>query len=133
LDKLGLSGSEEDRPAVRSRDIVDIMEGHEGQGYGLSTDEELGIMGIILSCWINNVKVSTFSWFLAQLVEISSQTGIVLDPVYTLKGVRGMLMELNKNPKRFRGNRILYIHTGSFVTIAHPTDKHACVCPNMLL
>ena len=37
LDKLGLS-------VVRSRDIVDIIEGHEGRGYGLSTDEELGII-----------------------------------------------------------------------------------------
>ena len=47
LDKLGLSvseGSGEDRPAVRSRDIVDIIEGHKGRGYGLSTDEELGII-----------------------------------------------------------------------------------------
>jgi hypothetical protein len=47
LDKLGLSGSEEDRPAVRSRDIVDIMEGYEGRGYGLSTDEELGIIKVL--------------------------------------------------------------------------------------
>ena len=47
LDKLGLSvseGSGGDRPVVRSRDIVDIIEGHEGRGYGLSTDEELGII-----------------------------------------------------------------------------------------
>ena len=49
-------------------------------------------------------------------MEISSQTGIVLDPVYTLKGVRGMLTELKKNPNRFKGNRILYIHTGNFST-----------------
>ena len=47
LDKLGLSvseGSGGDRPTVRSRDIVDIIEGYEGRGYGLSTDEELGII-----------------------------------------------------------------------------------------
>ena len=47
LDKLGLSSSEgsgEDRPTVQSRDIVDIIEGYEGRGYGLSTDEELGII-----------------------------------------------------------------------------------------
>ena len=48
----------------------------------------------------------------AQLVEIVSQTGISLDPVYTLKGVRGMLGEMEKNPGRFAGKRILYIHTG---------------------
>ena len=47
LDKLGLFGSEgsgEDRPIVQSRDIVDIIEGYKGWGYGLSTDEELGII-----------------------------------------------------------------------------------------
>ena len=44
LTKLGLSEGSEGRPAVRSRDIVDIIEGYEGRGYGLSTDEELGIV-----------------------------------------------------------------------------------------
>ena len=47
-----------------------------------------------------------------QLIEIASSTGIVLDPTYTLKGVQGLLGELEKNPTRFKGNRILYIHTG---------------------
>ena len=39
-------------------------------------------------------------------------TGLSLDPCYTLKGVRGMLGEMNSNPTRFKGTRILYIHTG---------------------
>ena len=43
LIKLGLSEDSEGRPAARSRDIVDIIEGYKGQGYALSTDEELGI------------------------------------------------------------------------------------------
>ena len=75
------------------------------------------------------------SLILAQLVEISSQTGIVLDPVYTLKGVRGMLTELKKNPKRFKGNRILYIHTGSLITNFLPKIdcSYAQVCPDVLL
>ena len=41
-----------------------------------------------------------------------SKTGVPLDPVYTLKGVRGMLGELRNNPTVFSGKRILYIHTG---------------------
>ena len=111
LNKLGLSKGSEGRPALRSRDIVDIIEGYKGRGYGLSTDEELGIPIVRLA---PSRFLSFFFFTLAQLVEISSQTGIVLDPVYTLKGVRGMLTELKKNPKRFKGNRILYIHTGNF-------------------
>ena len=39
-------------------------------------------------------------------------TGVILDPVYTLKGVRGMLCEMQVNPARFLGTRVLYIHTG---------------------
>ena len=112
LDKLGLSKGSEGKPGVRSKDIVDIIEEYEGRGYGLSTDEELGMMMHVDFSVIMSRYQSCF-FNLAQLVEISSQTGIVLDPVYTLKGVRGMLAELKKNPQRFKGNRILYIHTGN--------------------
>ena len=31
---------------VKSRDILDIIDGHKGKGYGISTKEELGIKGI---------------------------------------------------------------------------------------
>ena len=51
--------------------------------------------------------------FLAEyILEISSSTGVLIDPVYNIKTVRGMLAEMTHNPKRFQGNRILYIHTG---------------------
>ena len=75
--------------ALRSRNIVDIIEGYKGQGYGLSTQEELD-----------------------QLLEVFTATGVPVDPVYTLKGVRGMLSELADNPRRFAGKRVLYLHTG---------------------
>ena len=52
------------------------------------------------------------SFCTAQLLEITTGTGIVLDPVYTLKGVRGMLAEMRTNPTRFLGKRVLYLHTG---------------------
>ena len=43
LNKLGLSqGVEGGRCGLKSRDIVDIIDGYKGQGYALSTDEELG-------------------------------------------------------------------------------------------
>ncbi len=75
--------------ALRSQNIVDIIEGYKGQGYGLSTQEELD-----------------------QLLEVFTATGVPVDPVYTLKGVRGMLSELADNPRRFAGKRVLYLHTG---------------------
>lgn len=43
LDKLGLSEDSKGRPALRSKDIIDIVDGYQGHGnYGPSTDEELG-------------------------------------------------------------------------------------------
>ena len=45
LSKLGLSQGVEGRRCglkLKSRDIVDIIDGYKGQGYALSTDEELG-------------------------------------------------------------------------------------------
>ena len=43
---------------------------------------------------------------------ISSQSGVILDPVYTVKAVNGMLTEMSINPQRFKGKRVLFIHTG---------------------
>jgi len=70
----------------RARDIVHIIDGYKGIGYGKNTDEELQL-----------------------LCEIATKTGIVLDPSYTFKAVRGMLLESNV---LFAGHKVLFIHTG---------------------
>ncbi len=41
LQAFGLTTDREGKP-LRSRDIVDVIEGYKGLGYGLSTEEELG-------------------------------------------------------------------------------------------
>lgn len=74
---------------VQAEEIIDIIDGYKGRGYGLSTQHEL-----------------------ESILEISRTTGIMMDPVYNIKAVRGMLTEMKFNPTRFRGQRILYIHTG---------------------
>ena len=55
-------------------------------------------------------------------MDTARSTGIILDSVYTAKAARGMVEELNKNPARFKGNKILFIHTGidcnSFKTVS---------------
>ena len=88
LKEMGLTTNSVGQP-LQSGDMVDIIEGYKGRGYGLSTEEEL-----------------------SELLEIFTSTGVPLDPVYTLKGVRGMRAELTKNPERFAGKRVLYVHTG---------------------
>lgn len=74
---------------VQAEDIIDIIEGYKGKGYAISSQEEL-----------------------ENILEISTTTGIMVDPVYNIKAIRGMLHEMKNNPGRFKGHRILYIHTG---------------------
>ena len=44
-----------------------------------------------------------------------SSTGIVMDPMFTVKSYLGMVGEMSKNPSVFKGRRVLYIHTGEQV------------------
>ncbi|CAH3176801.1 unnamed protein product, partial [Porites evermanni] len=76
---------------VKAEDIIDIIGGYKGGGYGVSTQHELG--GYTL---------------------ISRTTGILVDPVYNIKAIRGMLTEMTNNLGRFKGKRIHDIHTGQF-------------------
>ncbi|KAL9965383.1 hypothetical protein ACROYT_G029177 [Oculina patagonica] len=74
---------------VQAEDILDVIVGYQGQGYGKPSEEDL-----------------------ETILEISSTTGILLDQVYNIRAVTGMLAEMKTNPGRFKGRRILYIHTG---------------------
>ncbi len=69
-------------------DGVTVIGGYEGRGYALSRPEEL-----------------EFIW------DFVSQTGIILDPVYTGKAMYGTLSELLEG--RWEGKEnILFIHSG---------------------
>ncbi|KAK3094941.1 hypothetical protein FSP39_008127, partial [Pinctada imbricata] len=81
LDTVGLMD-------VRSHQILDVIEGHKGKGYGISTQEEIDF-----------------------ILEVGSTTGIMLDPVYSGKAARGLVLELQNNPQRFKGKNILFLHT----------------------
>jgi D-cysteine desulfhydrase len=74
---------------VQARDIVRIVEGYKGLGYGLSQPHELDF-----------------------IAEVSRTTGILLDPVYTGKAALGLQQELLSNVSAFKGQRVLFVHTG---------------------
>ncbi|CAH3184213.1 unnamed protein product, partial [Porites lobata] len=74
---------------VQAEEIIDIIDGYKGKGYAVSTQHEL-----------------------ENIIEISRTTGVLVDPVYNIKAIRGMLTEMKNNPGRFKGKRILYVHTG---------------------
>eukprot|EP00731_Ephydatia_muelleri_P025519 Em0017g602a len=79
---------------VKASEILDIIEGYIGKAYGCSTEAEL-----------------------VQLIDIAVKTGVALDPDFTAKSVRGLLSELQCNPQRFAGKRILFINTGGTFTL----------------
>ena len=47
------------------------------------------------------------------IIDVCKSTGIVLDTVYCGKGVYEMIKELQCNKASFKGNNILFIHTGA--------------------
>lgn len=87
IEDYGITG-------VKGSDICDIIDGYKGRGYAKTTDEEM-----------------------EQLIEIGQSTGVILDPVYTLKATRGMLQEMSENPSRFKGRRVLFLHTGGYYAL----------------
>ncbi|XP_052766596.1 uncharacterized protein LOC128207599 [Mya arenaria] len=74
---------------VRCADILHVIEGHVGAGYGTASTDVL-----------------------EYITRVSSSTGILLDPYYTGKAALGLARELRDNPGRFKGTRILFVHTG---------------------
>lgn len=56
----------------------------------------------------------SFILYAENIGSICQETGILLDNSNTLKAVNQLLVEMKTNPKRFKGNRILFIHTGMF-------------------
>ena len=97
---------------VPIEDIIDIIDGYVGKGYADSWPE------------------------LRQLsLDVAENTGIFIDRVYTAKAILGksidqpsvaarrlfeatlpvysaLKTELKKNPERFQGENILFVHTG---------------------
>ncbi len=72
-----------------SRDMLDVIDGHVGLGYAQSTPEELDV-----------------------LRRTAQETGVILDPVYTVKAFRGMCAALRTGDERLQGARALFVHTG---------------------
>uniref|UniRef100_A0A0E0CS38 D-cysteine desulfhydrase n=1 Tax=Oryza meridionalis TaxID=40149 RepID=A0A0E0CS38_9ORYZ len=84
---------------LRSHDLVNI-ENAKGLGYAMNTAEELKF-----------VK------------DIATATGIVLDPVYSGKAAYGMLKDMGANPTKWKGRKILFVHTGGLLGLYDKVDE----------
>ncbi|XP_071491542.1 uncharacterized protein [Diadema antillarum] len=88
LQELGIQGGH-GSTQLRSENIVDVVEGVKGLGYGVSQPEEL-------EC----------------IEQVARTTGIFVDPVYTGKATYHLIRLLQDEPQRFKGNKVLFVHTG---------------------
>lgn len=80
-------------------DDIDLVDGYVGEGYAISTDEELRF-----------------------LVDVARREGIVLDPVYSGKAFRGLREEIRRG--RFAtGQNVLFLHTGGVYGLFPKTDQ----------
>ncbi|XP_076435883.1 uncharacterized protein LOC143275567 [Babylonia areolata] len=79
---------------LKSRDLLRVVGGFIGRGYGLSTKQELEF-----------------------IQHVAAQTSVMLDIVYSAKAVLGLVSELRNNPSAFQGRRILYLHTGGIFSL----------------
>lgn len=86
---------------VEAREIVNIQDA-KGLGYAMNTAEELQF-----------VK------------DIAATTGIVLDPVYSGKAAYAMLKDMAKNPTKWEGRKVLFIHTGGLLGLYDKVDQMA--------
>ena len=55
--------------------------------------------------------------FIDFLRNVSSQTGVLLDRIYTVKAAKGMLTEINEKLDIYKNKRVLFIHTGGIHTL----------------
>jgi len=85
---------------ARSRDLLEVIDGYVGLGYAKSRPEELQL-----------------------LRDVALHTGVILDPVYTGKALFGLVSELRRAPDRFRGRRILFLHSGGLFGLYDKVDE----------
>jgi 1-aminocyclopropane-1-carboxylate deaminase/D-cysteine desulfhydrase-like pyridoxal-dependent ACC family enzyme len=74
--------------AIEVPKAIHLLDGYQGAGPAAATDEELGA-----------------------IVTLAREEGLLLDPIYTAKGFRGLVETLARDPKAL-GQRVCFIHTG---------------------
>jgi D-cysteine desulfhydrase len=85
--------------AIEVPKAIHLLDGYQGPGAATATDEELGV-----------------------LVELAREEGLLLDPVYTAKGFRGLVETLARDPKAL-GQRVCFIHTGGLFSLFPFRDR----------
>lgn len=102
---------------VGARNIVNIIDGYIGLGYGKSTKRELS-ENLIMIVYIHFLVVTGDLYFSGLIADVICNTGLTLDPTFTAKAFLGMMTEMRERPTIFQGKRVLFIHTGMLRELA---------------
>jgi D-cysteine desulfhydrase family pyridoxal phosphate-dependent enzyme len=96
LDGMGATA---DAIGARSKDLFTALQA-KGSGYAISTREELGF-----------VK------------EVAETTGVILDPVYSGKALYQFTQDVLKDPSKWLGKKVLFLHTGGLLGMYDKSDQ----------
>ncbi|GJN22429.1 hypothetical protein PR202_gb09989 [Eleusine coracana subsp. coracana] len=72
----------------------------KGLGYAMNTSEELKFVA-----------------------DVAAATGVILDPVYSGKATYGMLKDMAANPAKWKGRKVLFVHTGGLLGLYDKADQ----------
>ena len=85
--------------AIEVPKAIHLLDGYQGAGPDSATDEELAV-----------------------IVALAREEGLLLDPVYTARGFRGLVETLARDPKAL-GPRVCFIHTGGLFSLFPLRDR----------
>ena len=85
--------------AIEVPKAIHLLDGYQGAGPGGAADEEIEV-----------------------IVQLAREEGVLLDPVYTARGFRGLMDTLARDPKAL-GPRICFIHTGGLFSLFPLRDR----------
>jgi D-cysteine desulfhydrase len=85
--------------AIEVPKAIHLLDGYQGAGPGGAADEEIEV-----------------------IVQLAREEGLLLDPVYTARGFRGLMDTLARDPKAL-GQRICFIHTGGLFSLFPLRDR----------
>ncbi len=85
--------------AIEVPKAIHLLDGYQGAGPAEASDEELGVV-----------------------LHLAREEGLLLDPVYTARGFRGLVETLARDPKAL-GQRVCFIHTGGLFSVFAYKDR----------
>jgi D-cysteine desulfhydrase len=102
------------RPVEQVREHVARTMGTAIRRYGFSIDVPETIH--LLDGYQTADRAEAGDAELAVLVDLAREEGILLDPVYTAPGFRGLVETLARDPKAL-GSRVCFVHTGGLFSL----------------